>query len=104
MGITLSLIFANGLKNRTRLLSNRTLLCRVQEHVKNGKKALSIVMHAESPYRDHVSTGDLPSGMTLDDYYLFVRQGIYELMHPGPLCHQQNNCRQSRTIGVLRIS
>lgn len=85
-GITLSLILANGLKNRARLLSNRTLLCRAQEHVKNGKKALSIVMHAESPYRDHCSTGNLPSGMTLDDYYLFVREGMYKLLHPAVTC------------------
>jgi hypothetical protein len=106
LGITLSLIFANGLKNRTRH-SNRTLLCRAQEHVKNGKKALSIVMHAESPYRDHVSTGNLPSGMTLDDYYLFVCQGMYELMHPGTavpsterLPTEQNNRSTEYNLGM----
>lgn len=83
-GITLSLILANGLKNCAGLLSNRMILCCAQEHIKNGKKALSIVMmHAEHPYRDHVSTGNLPSGMTLDDYYLFVCEGMYELLHPA---------------------
>jgi hypothetical protein len=75
--------------------------------VKNGKKALSIVMHAESPYRDHVSTGNLPSGMTLDDYYLFVRQGMYELMHPGTavpsteqLPTEQNNRSTENNLGM----
>ena len=82
MGITLSLILANGLKNSSHI-TNRTLYCRALEHVKNGKKALSIVMHADSPYRAHVATGNLPSGMNLDDYYLYVRQGMYDLLHGG---------------------
>ncbi|KAI2505332.1 hypothetical protein MHU86_9132 [Fragilaria crotonensis] len=50
-----------------------------QEHIKNCKKALSVVTHARSPYKPYVRTGNLPSGMTLNDYYMFVRKKMFVL-------------------------
>lgn len=81
-GIGLSLILANGLRNNLNFVSNRTLLCRAQEHLKNGKKALSLVMHAKSPYRAYTATGNLPSGLSIEDYYLYVRQKMFLLLNP----------------------
>ncbi len=55
------------------------LVTRAQEHIKNCKKALSVVTHARSPYKPYVTTGNLSSGMTLSDYYMFVWKKMYVL-------------------------
>ena len=60
----------------------RTLFTRAQEVAKNGKKALSCVMAQDSPYKDYVKTGNLPSGMNHDDYLQFVCEKIFALLNP----------------------
>ena len=53
-----------------------------QEHIKNGKKALSVVMNNRSrPYKLYVSTENLPSSMTMDDYYVCVRKKMFVLLN-----------------------
>ena len=81
-GINLSLLFAAGLKNPTHL-QTRTLYSRAQEHMKNCKKALALVNRASSPYRAYATTGKLPSGQSIEDYYLFVRRKMYVLLFPA---------------------
>ena len=49
---------------------------------KNGKKALSCVMAQDSPYKDYVKTGNLPSGMNHDDYLQFVCEKMFALLNP----------------------
>ena len=61
----------------------RTLFTRAQEVVKNGKKALSCVMAPDSPYKDYIRTGNLPSGMNHDDYLQFVREKMYFVLNPA---------------------
>lgn len=60
----------------------RTLFTRAQEVAKNGKKALSCVMARDSPYKDYVKTGNLPSGMNHDDYLQFVREKMFVALNP----------------------
>ena len=60
----------------------RTLFTRAQEIVKNGKKALSCVMAQDSPYRDYVKTGNLPSGMNHDDYLQLVHEKMFAALNP----------------------
>jgi hypothetical protein len=81
-GINLSLLLAAGLKNPTHL-QTRTLHSRAQEHMKNGKKALALVNRASSPYRSYATTGKLPSGQSIEDYYVFVRRKMYVLLLPS---------------------
>ena len=83
-GIGVSLILANGLRNNLNFVSNRTLLCRAQEHLKNGKKALSLAMHSKSPYRMYTATGNLPSGMSIEDYYLYIHQKMFLILNAPP--------------------
>jgi hypothetical protein len=78
-GILLPLLLRSKLRG-TPVASNdagyyikaRTLFDRAQEVVKNGKKALACVMAQDSPYKDYVKTGNLPSGMNHDDYLQFA--------------------------------
>lgn len=62
------------------MLANRTILCRAQDHLKNGKKALAIVLASDSPYKAYASNGTLPSGMSLQDYYMYIRRKMYTLL------------------------
>jgi hypothetical protein len=48
--------------------------------MKNCKKALSIAMLPESPYKDYTKSGNLPSGMVHDDYLKFVRLKMYDVL------------------------
>ena len=76
--INLALLISSGLSSHKSLpIKGRSLLTRAQEHIKNGKKALAIVMNNRSPYKSYASTGNLPSGMTMDDYYVYVRKRMY---------------------------
>ena len=42
--------------------------------------ALSIVVHQRSPYKAYASTGNLPSGMSMDDYCVYVRKRMFVLL------------------------
>ena len=53
---------------------------RAQEHLRNCKKALSVVSCYDSSYKTYSSTGNLPSGMVMEDYYMFVRKNMYSLL------------------------
>jgi hypothetical protein len=39
-------------------------------------------MAQDSPYKDYVKTGNLPSGMNHDDYLQFVREKMFALLNP----------------------
>ncbi len=39
---------------------------------RSRRKALACIMAADSPYKDYVKTGNLPSGMNHDDYLQFA--------------------------------
>jgi hypothetical protein len=76
--INLALLHSSTLGG-SNVIKAKALVTRAQEHIKNCKKALSVVTHARSPYKPYVTTGNLPSGMTLNDYYLFVRKKMFVL-------------------------
>ena len=78
----MSLLLAAGLKNPAHL-QTRTLHSQAQEHMKNCKKALALVSRASSPYRAYSTTGKLPSGQSIEDYYVFVRRKMYVLLLPS---------------------
>ena len=84
-GITLPLIVQRGLSKNDHV-AERTLLFRAQEYMKNCKKALSITMSPESPYKDYTKTGNLPSGMVHDDYLKFVRLKMYDILVNSTAC------------------
>jgi hypothetical protein len=82
--INMQLLVSSGLvtarsKNATPIKA-KTLLSRAQAHIKNGKKALAVVLNRRSPYKMYASTGNLPSGMTMDDYYVYVRKRMFVLL------------------------
>ncbi|KAI2506296.1 hypothetical protein MHU86_8126 [Fragilaria crotonensis] len=89
-GISLPLLLQSKLhttaSNPDDHIKPRTLFTRAQEVVKNGKKALACVMAPDSPYKDYIKTGNLPSGMTHDDYLQFVRERMYFVMNPSKQC------------------
>ncbi len=68
-GISKPLILQRGLINKDPV-AIRTLLFRAQEYMMNCKKALSIAMSSESPYKGYTKNGNLPSGMVHDDYLM----------------------------------
>ncbi|KAI2504026.1 hypothetical protein MHU86_10388 [Fragilaria crotonensis] len=51
-------------------IKGRTLLIRSKDILKNCKKALAVVLRHDSPYKSYASTGLLPSGMCIEDYFL----------------------------------
>ena len=77
-GINVKLLHRKGLNDFTpksrEPMNYRTLFSRVEEILRNCKKALSIVMAPNSPYKDYIGTGYLPSGMGFEDYLFFVRK------------------------------
>jgi hypothetical protein len=84
-GITLPLLLSgslncNKMEDSSARLQGRTLMARIQEHIRNCRKALSIVNRYESPYKSLNLTGSLPSGMGMEDYYMFVRKNMYYML------------------------
>jgi hypothetical protein len=80
-GINLSLMTSTTLKNPTHI-AKRTLDSRAKEHLQNCKKALAFVKSQQSPYKQSVGCGLLPSGQTLSNYYLYVRQKMFADENP----------------------
>jgi hypothetical protein len=78
-GISLPLILQRGLTNKDPV-AIRTLLFRAQEYMKNCKKALSITVSSESPYKDYIKNGNLPSGMVHNDYLTYVRLKMFDIL------------------------
>jgi hypothetical protein len=78
-GILLPLMLQVGLTNKEHI-TIRTLKFRAMEYLKNCKKALSIAMSPESPYKDYTKKGNLPSGMVHSDYLKYVREKMYEML------------------------
>ena len=79
-GISMPLILQRGLTNKDPV-AIRTLLFRAQVYMKNCKKAMStIAMSSESPYKDYTKNGNLPSGMVHDDYLMYVRLKMYDVL------------------------
>jgi hypothetical protein len=82
-GITMSLQSTASLKTNKEgaaTLQSRTMYLRAQEPLRNCKKALSIVSRYNSSYTSYSSMGILPSGMVMEDYYMFERKNIYSLL------------------------
>ena len=77
--INLALLHSSTLVGGSNVIKAKALVTRAQEHIKNCKKALSVVTHARSPYKPYITTGNLPSGMTLNDYFMFVRKKMFVL-------------------------
>jgi len=87
-GITLPLLYQSKLTppaSSDDYIKPRTLFSRAQEVVKNGKKALACVMAQDSPYKDYIKTGNLPSGMNHDDYLQFLQEKMYFALNPSKI-------------------
>ena len=78
-GITLPLILQRGLNTKEHV-ATRTLLFRAQDYMKNCKKALSIALSTENPYKDYTKSGNLPSRMVHDDYLKYIRLRMYDIL------------------------
>lgn len=83
-GILLPLMLQVGLTNTDDHVTIRTLKFRAMEYLKNCKKALSIAMSPESPYKDYTKKGNLPSGMVHSDYLMYVREKMYDMLINRP--------------------
>lgn len=83
-GINKELMHRKGLNGDTiksrEPVAYRTLYKRAMEMLKNCKKALSVVMAPNSPYKNYIGTGNLPSGMAFEDYLMFVRKGMFKML------------------------
>ncbi len=66
--------------NKFTPIKARSLLSHAQERIENGKKALSVVLNKRSPYKANATTGNLPSAMSTDDYYVYVRKRIFVML------------------------
>ena len=73
-GLTLSMMLAASLadKEDAKGIRGRSLHVRTKDALRNCKKALAVVLCHDSPYKTCVITGMLPSGMSFEDYLLFV--------------------------------
>ena len=77
-GIRLSMMLAAGLTDKeAKNVRGRLLHARTKEALKNCKKALAVVLRHNSPYKSCALTGILPSGMSFEDYLLFVRKNMF---------------------------
>ena len=72
--INRTLLHSSTLSAGSNIIKAKALILRAQEHIKNCKKALSVIANIRSPYSPYIKTGNLPSGMTLSDYYMYVRK------------------------------
>jgi hypothetical protein len=75
----LQLLFAGGLANKTTVIS-RALLTHAQEHIRNGKKALSVVLHVRILTKHLFAGRILPSGTTIDNYYMYVQRKMSKVL------------------------
>jgi len=73
-------MLASNLTKPNVVIKARTMVDRAKEILLNCKKALSLVLWHDSPYKGAVATGVLPSGSNIEDYYLWVRQQMYKLL------------------------
>lgn len=64
-------------------LTGRTMLSHGKDVLANCKKALAIVKHVSSPYKNVAETGELPSGMSFEDYCSYVRTQMYKAVGQG---------------------
>ena len=71
-GITSALLRAKNMSNPVDV-SPTTIMRGAKEVLKNGRKALACATCSDSEYRD----GTLPSGRTLADYRMYIRQSMY---------------------------
>lgn len=97
--INLTLLQSNSmLLNKCTPIKGRSLLSRAQEHIKNGKKALSAVVNKRSPYKSYATTGNLPSGMSMDDYYVYVRKRMFVMLVTNP---ERNKAMKTTTLPAV---
>jgi hypothetical protein len=78
--INRTLLYSSTLSAFSNTIKAKALILRAQEHIKNCKKALSVIANPRSPYSPYIKTGNLPSGMTLSDYYMYVRKKMFVLL------------------------
>ena len=97
--INLTLLHSNSmLLNKFTPIKGRSLLSRAQEHIKNGEKALSAVLNKRSPYKAYATTGNLPSGMSMDDYYVYVRKRMFVMLVTNP---EKSKALKKATLPVV---
>ncbi|KAI2495196.1 hypothetical protein MHU86_19335 [Fragilaria crotonensis] len=97
-GLKLSTMLASGLTDKAfdSGIKGRTLLIRSKDILKNCKKALAVVLRHDSPYKSYASTGLLPSGMCIEDYFLYVRQKMYVALSPRASSTTANSSRNNK--------
>ena len=77
--LTLPMMLAANLADKVdaKGIRGRSLHARTKDVVRNCKKAPTIVICHNSPYKACATTGMLPSGMSFEDYLHFVRKEMY---------------------------
>ena len=78
--INQTLLHSSTLSAGSNIIKAKTLILRAQEHIKHCKKALSVIANPRSPFSPYIKTGNLPSGLTMSDYYMYVRKKMYILL------------------------
>jgi len=78
--INWTLLHSSTLSAGSNVIKAKALILRAQEHIKHCKKALSVIANPRSPYSPYIKTGNLPSGMTMSDYYMYVRKKMFILL------------------------
>ena len=58
-------------------IRGRSLHARTKEALRNCKKALAVVLRHDSPYKACGIPGMLPSGMSFEDYLVYIRKQMY---------------------------
>jgi len=74
-------------------IEGRTILRRAQDVMANGRKALAVAMHHDSPYRH----GTLPSGHCLADYHDYILEHMEKLLKGQPPISVEDTGRDRHT-------
>ena len=74
-------------------IEGRTILRRAQDVMANGRKALAVAMHPDSPYRH----GTLPSGHCLADYHDYILEHMEKLLKGQPPISVEDTGRDRHT-------
>jgi hypothetical protein len=72
------MLIAKNLSNPVHV-STDAIMRGAKDVLRNGRKALACAKDARSNYRD----GKLPSGRTIADYHMYVRESMYQILKGG---------------------
>jgi hypothetical protein len=78
-GQTVPMMLATALadKEDAKGVRRRSLNARTKDSLRNCKKALPVFLRHDTPYKTCAITGMFPSGMSVEDYLLFIRNEMY---------------------------